>query len=294
MITSMTGFGRAEVVCGNNRWVIELKSLNHRFLEVYIRLPNAVSLLELNIKKKISDRLSRGRVEVTIRVDSGQSEAPEPELEWNRPLLRRYYNLLNELKHEFPVTGDITLGMMAGLKDAIIASEKGIDPGVVWESLEKGVEEALEGLIQMRQKEGESLYEDLQMRVQAISGAMATIKARAPQVVMEYQKRLTDRVKELMSGLPMDEARLAQEVAIMADRSDITEEIVRFASHTDQWHEMMQEGEPVGRKLDFLLQEMNREINTIGSKTGDNEISRLVVEVKAELSRLKEQVQNIE
>ena len=290
----MTGFGRSEIVYGNNRWVIELKSLNHRFLEVYVRLPNAISLLELNIKKKIGDRLSRGRVEATIRVDSGQGEALEPELEWNRPLLRKYYDLLNELKQEFPVTGDITLSMMAGLKDAIVSSEKGIDPAVVWESLEKGIDEALEGLIQMRQKEGESLYQDLQARMQVISAAMATIKARAPEIVSEYQKRLADRVKELLSGVVMDEARLAQEVAIMADRSDVTEEIVRFASHTDQWHEMMREGEPVGRKLDFLLQEMNREINTIGSKTGDSEISRLVVEVKAELSRLKEQVQNIE
>ena len=294
MIASMTGYGRGDSAWENNRLAVEIKSLNHRFLEIYIRLPNSLSLLELDIKKKISDRISRGRIEVTVRFDSEQGDAPGPELELNRPLINRYYNLFSQIQKEFALKEEITLGMIAGIKDAIISVEKGVDLKAIWEELKKAVEEALDALMLMRRREGESLYQDLSLRVEIISRAMDAIKSRSPQVVVEYQKRLTERVKELTSGLVLDESRLAQEVAILAERSDITEEIVRFGSHIDQLKNMMQSDEQVGRKLDFLLQEMNREINTIGSKTSDSDISRMVVEVKSELSKLREQIQNIE
>ena len=294
MIKSMTGYGRAELVFENKKLVVELKSLNHRFLEVYIRLPNALNLLELEIKKKISDRISRGRVEANIRLDSEQGVSPEPELDWNRALVRRYYYILGQIKHEFALKDEVTLGMISGFKDIIVPSEKGLDIAEAWGRLEKILDEAINALTAMRKKEGEILFKDLSARMEAIAAAMNAIKTRSFQVPLEYQKRLAERVKELTGGIALDEARLAQEVAIMAERSDITEEIVRFGSHMDQLSDMLKSDEPVGRKIDFLLQEMNREVNTIGSKTNDIDIARNVVEVKSELSRLREQVQNIE
>lgn len=294
MIKSMTGYGRAESAFEGKRLIIELKSLNHRFLEIFIRLPNTLSFLELEVKKKIGDRMSRGRVEANIRMESEQGTLPEPELELNRPLVRRYYDIFTQIKQELNLKDEITLAMLAGIKDAVLPVEKGVDPAETWRRLEGPLEEAIASLTLMRQKEGESLYNDLTARAAVISETMEAVKTRAPQVVTEYRKRLEERIRELTSDIAVDEARLAQEVAIMAERSDITEEIVRFGSHMDQFQEMLKSDEPVGRKLDFLLQEMNREINTIGAKTGDIEISRSVVEVKSELSRLREQVQNIE
>lgn len=294
MIKSMTGYGRAESVFEGKKLVVELKSLNHRFLEIFIRLPNTISLLELEIKKKIGDRTSRGRIEANIRFESEQGTFPEPELELNRPLIRRYHDVFTQIKQEFDLKDEITLAMLAGIKDVVVPAEKGLDLAETWSRLESTLEEAIESLTLMRKKEGQSLYNDLTARAVTIAGIMESIKLKAPQVVMEYQKRLAERIKELTSGIAVEETRLAQEVAIMAERSDITEEIVRFGSHMDQLQDMLKSDEPVGRKLDFLLQEMNREINTIGSKTSDIDISRSVVEVKSELSRLREQVQNIE
>jgi uncharacterized protein (TIGR00255 family) len=294
MIKSMTGYGRAESIFENKKLVVELKSLNHRFLEVYIRLPNALNLLELEIKKKIGDRISRGRVEANIRLDSEQGVSPEPELDWNRALVRRYYDILEQIKLEFALKDEVTLGMISGFKDIIVPSEKGLDIAEAWERLGKILDEAVNALTMMRKKEGEILFKDLSARMETIADAMNAIKVRSSQVPLEYQKRLAERVKELTGGISLDEARLAQEVAIMAERSDITEEIVRFASHMDQLRDMLKSDEPVGRKIDFLLQEMNREVNTVGSKTNDVDIARNVVEVKSELSRLREQVQNIE
>ncbi len=294
MIKSMTGYGRAESVFENKKLVVEIKSLNHRFLEIYIRLPNAFSLLELDIKKRMSDRISRGRVEVNIRLDSEQGASSEPELGLNRPLLRRYYDVLTEIKQEFSLKDEITLDTIAGFKDIIVQVEKGPDLVEIWGKLEGALDEAVDALTTMRKKEGEILFNDLSARLGILAGALDAIEARSPQVPLEYQKRLADRVKELTGGISLDESRLAQEVAIMAERSDITEEIVRFGSHMDQLRDMLNSDEPVGRKLDFLLQELNREVNTIGSKTNDIDIARNVVEVKSELSRLREQVQNIE
>lgn len=294
MIKSMTGYGRAESFLDGRKMVVEIKSLNHRFLEIYIRLPSALSQLEMEIKKKIGDRFSRGRIEAGIRMDSGQEEGLELELELNRPLVRQYYDLFKKLKEEFSLAGDINLEMLAGMKDIITPVEKESNMETVWLNLEKTLEEAMNGLESMRKKEGESLCKDLVARMGTISGSMEEIGKRAPQVVLEYQKRLSDRVKELSGGLAVDESRLAQEVAIMADRSDITEEVVRFASHTSQLKTMLKGNEPVGRKIDFLLQEMNREVNTIGSKTNDVDIANRVVDIKSELSKLREQIQNIE
>ena len=298
MIRSMTGYGRAEAVLGGRKYVVEIKSLNHRYLELSLRIPANLLPLELEIKKKINEQLIRGRIDVTIRREtySGISGIEDTRLlEVNLPLVKNYYDLLIQLKDLFNLKEDITLDMMAGLKDVFIPLETLEDEiTVLWEGLAGVLSNAIAALIDMRQKEGEVLGQDLKARLYLINEHLDEIDARAPRIVLEYQKRLVERIRELMDGMVIDESRLSQEVAIMAEKSDITEEIVRFRSHIKQFFEMLKSPEAIGRKVDFLIQEMNREVNTIGSKSNDAEISCHVIEIKSELAKLREQVQNLE
>lgn len=291
---SMTGYGRAESIIDDKKVSIEIKSLNHRFLEIFVRLPGVFSPLEPEVKRKVTDRFARGRIEVSIRRDAEQSANAEGRLELNMPLIRNYYSMLSSLKQELQLKDEINLDLLLGIKDAVTVAETEIDLAHVWENLQKILEEAMDSLESMRAQEGEIIGKDLQGRIGLLESFLKRIGNKAPQVVSEYQKRLSERVKDLMGNFPVDEVRIAQEVAIMAERCDITEEIVRFQSHLIQMDSIMKSNEAVGRKIDFLLQEMNREANTIGSKSPDAEISQTVVDIKTELSRLREQVQNIE
>lgn len=295
MIRSMTGYGRAEAILGGRKYVVEIKSLNHRYLELSLRIPANLLPLELEIKKKINEQLIRGRIDVTIRRETYSGMEDTRLLEVNLPLVKNYYDLLIQLKDLFNLKEDITLDMMAGLKDVFIPLETLEDEiTVLWEGLAGVLSNAIAALIDMRQKEGEVLGQDLKARLYLINEHLDEIDARAPRIVLEYQKRLVERIRELMDGMVIDESRLSQEVAIMAEKSDITEEIVRFGSHIKQFLEMLKSPEAIGRKVDFLIQEMNREVNTIGSKSSDAEVSCHVIEIKSELAKLREQVQNLE
>jgi uncharacterized protein (TIGR00255 family) len=295
MIRSMTGYGRAEAILGSRKYVVEIKSLNHRYLEMSLRIPANLLPLELEIKKKINEQLIRGRIDVTIRRETYSGIEDTRLLEVNLPLVKNYYDLLIQLKDLFNLKEDITLDMMAGLKDVFIPLETLEDEiTVLWEGLAGVLSNAIAALIDMRQKEGEVLGQDLKARLYLINERLDEIDARAPRIVSEYQKRLVERIRELMDGMVIDESRLSQEVAIMAEKSDITEEIVRFRSHINQFLEMLKSPEAMGRKVDFLIQEMNREVNTIGSKSNDAEVSYHVIEIKSELAKLREQVQNLE
>ncbi len=295
MIRSMTGYGRAEAVLGGRKYVVEIKSLNHRYLELSLRIPANLLPLEMEIKKKINEQLIRGKIDITIRRETYSGIEGSRLLEVNLPLVKNYYDLLIQLKDLFNLKEDITLDMMAGLKDVFIPLETLEDEiTVLWEGLVGVLSNAIAALIDMRQKEGEVLGQDLKARLYLINEHLDEINARAPQIVLEYQKRLVARIRELMDGMVIDESRLSQEVAIMAEKSDITEEIVRFRSHIKQFFEMLKSPEAMGRKVDFLIQEMNREVNTIGSKSNDAEISCHVIEIKSELAKLREQVQNLE
>ena len=295
MIRSMTGYGRAEAVLGGRKYVVEIKSLNHRYLELSLRIPANLLPLEMEIKKKINEHLIRGKIDVTIRRETYSGIEGSRLLEVNLPLVKNYYDLLIQLKDLFNLKEDITLDMMAGLKDVFISLETLEDEiTVLWEGLAGVLSNAIAALIDMRQKEGEVLGQDLKARLYLINEHLDEIDARAPQIVLEYQKRLVARIRELMDGMVIDESRLSQEVAIMAEKSDITEEIVRFRSHIKQFFEMLKSPEAMGRKVDFLIQEMNREVNTIGSKSNDAEVSCHVIEIKSELAKLREQVQNLE
>ncbi len=275
------------------KYAVEIRSLNHRYLEISLRLPGSLSSLETEIRRRVGERFSRGRIEVSVRVDTN-GNMEEGRLELNLPLLKNYHDLLRRLKAEFQLSGDITLDHFTGFKDIFVPMEVDTDMELIAAQIGTVLDEAVRLLTEMRQKEGELLLVDLDEHIRRVEGCLNVIADRAPKCVQEYQRRLTERIRELTGGVDVDEIRLNQEVAIMADKSDVTEEIVRLASHISQFREMLKSGDAIGRKIDFLIQEMNREINTIGSKTGDLDISRNVIEIKSELGKLREQVQNIE
>ncbi|HOQ42464.1 MAG TPA: YicC family protein [Smithellaceae bacterium] len=292
MIKSMTGYGRVEGLCDGRNVIVEAKSVNHRFLEIALRTPASLYPLEMEYKKKIAERFKRGRIDVSIRLEGEGSDASKVNL--NMDIARGYFDVLNRLKTEFNIQEPINLKNLINFRDIFTPpAETQLDADLL-NAVGKMLHEALTILVNMRQDEGIVLFSDMQMRLQAIGEIMGDIRLRAPQVVLEYQKRLSERIKDLTAGLELDAVRLAQEVAVMADRCDITEEIVRMQSHIGQFEALLQSDEAEGRKIDFLLQEMNREINTIGSKGNDLEIARQVIEVKSELGKLREQAQNIE
>jgi uncharacterized protein (TIGR00255 family) len=294
MIHSMTGYGRAESVIMGRKFVIEMKSINHRYLEVSLRLPGMLSVLESEIKKRIGEQFSRGRIEAAVRVDSDGTSETDGRISLNVPLAQNYHALLCQMKEKLRLDDAITLAMMAGFRDVFVPTEAAQDTAALWDGLARVLDEAIRMLTEMRAREGEALQRDLTARLLLVAGFLEKVSGRAPQVVLDYQKRLGDRIRELTNGMVVDDARLLQEVAIMAERSDITEEIVRFRSHIDQFTDLLGTGDGAGRKIDFLIQEMGREVNTIGSKSSDAEISRSVIEIKSELAKLREQVQNIE
>jgi len=292
MIKSMTGYGRVEALCDGRNIVVEAKSVNHRFLEIGLRTPALLYPLEMEYKKRIGERFKRGRIDVSIRLEGEAAESSRVNL--NMEIARDYFDVLSRLRRELNIEEPVSLRNLIGFRDIFTPpQETQLDADFLIQ-VDKALQEALSMLGNMRQDEGIALFSDMQMRLQAIGEIMKAIRLRSPLVVLEYQKRLSDRIKELTPGLEIDAARLAQEVAIMADRCDITEEIVRMQSHISQFETLLQSDEAEGRKIDFLLQEMNREINTIGSKANDVEIARQVIEAKSELGKLREQAQNIE
>jgi uncharacterized protein (TIGR00255 family) len=292
MIKSMTGYGRAEEVFQGRHSVVEAKSVNHRFLEISLRLPSAFLPLELEYKKKIGEKFKRGRIEVFIRLEEEGGDAFAASL--NLDVAHNYFNVLNRLKKEFGFKEAINLKMLTGFRDIFSAqTESQLSPDFL-SQVETSLQDALKMLMKMRQEEGFAIYRDMDGRLESLKDILKAINLRAPQVVLEYQRRLTERIRDLTKGCELDDTRLAQEVALMAEKSDITEEIVRLQSHISQFVVLLQSDEAEGKKIDFLLQEMNREINTIGSKSNDTEITRQVIETKSELGKLREQAQNIE
>ena len=288
----MTGYGRAEKFFQDKNIIVEAKSVNHRFLEIVLRTPSALFPMEMDYKKKITERFKRGRIEVFIKFEGEGADTAKVNL--NMEIARGYFNVLNRLREEFDLESPVTLKTLTAFRDIFTPpAETEIGSDFLCE-VENSFLEALEILAAMRQGEGLVLLQDMQMRLKMIDGVLNDIAVRAPQVVSEYQKRLSERIKELTEGFALDENRLAQEVDIMAERTDITEEIVRLRSHLGQFEVLLHSDESEGRKIDFLLQEMNREINTIGSKVGDVDITRHVIDVKSELGKLREQAQNIE
>ncbi|OPL15738.1 MAG: hypothetical protein AVO39_07205 [delta proteobacterium MLS_D] len=294
MIRSMTGYGRSETACGDKSLIVEIKSLNHRNLEMSVRIPNGLGELEIMIKKKIAERVSRGRVEAVLRFETGQGAAESSVLQLNMPLIRDYYAVLEQIRKELNLQDPVTLELVSSVKNGIYAAEPEYTNESVRPAIEQGVDNALSALTDMKEREGALLYRDFLDRIDSIKRWRDFLDSRSPRVIVEYRQRLTDRLKDLTTGLELDETRISQEIALMAEKTDITEELVRLDSHITQFRDLLDGTEPAGRRIDFLIQEMHREINTIGSKSSDLDISRTVIDVKTELAKLREQAQNIE
>ncbi len=292
MVNSMTGYGRGEAEGAGKQITVEVKSVNHRFLEAVVRLPRQYSPLEEKIKRVVQDKVSRGRVEVYLNfAESGEKKRF---VKVDKDLALAYDKTLEDLARTLDISYSRDLYRLVSLPDVMSVEDTQEDLEEIWSVCNQALQQALNSFIAMRRQEGCRLREDLIHRINKIAQCIKELETRQPTVVTEYQEKLRQRIGELLAEVPLDENRLANEVALFADRVSITEEVVRIKSHLDQFKDSLDLHEPVGRKLDFLVQELNREINTTGSKANDLEIARTVVEVKSELEKIREQVQNLE
>ena len=292
MLKSMTAYGRAESLKGTMEFIVEIRSGNNRYREIILRLPQSFQPFEDRIRSLISSRLNRGRVEIFIQVKDNGNKGLS--LELNRPLIRAYADIFDDLNNELGCQQPIDLSYFSQLKDIIIVKQDALDPDKIWPELKGVIDNAMASLDAMRIHEGTALEKDFIERLKMIGRYIDEIKNRAKVVVEIYRDKLIQRIHKLIQDIEIDEGRLMQEVAFMAERSDITEELIRIESHIEQFRNYMNQDDVVGRRLDFLLQEINREVNTVGSKAADSWISQLAVEIKAELEKLREQIQNVE
>jgi uncharacterized protein (TIGR00255 family) len=292
MIRSMTGFGRRQAPWQDGSVTVEVRSVNHRFLEVACRLPRSLSPLEDSFKKAVQQRCTRGRVDMTVTVQGGKGRTGTVSLD--QPLAKQYHQALRALKKSLKLGGSIDVTLIAGLRDVLSVSDQPVEDPKLAKLVHKLSMQALDDLEEMRNREGVALAKDMQGRIQTIRERRLAVAARSPKSVQDAFERMKSRVEKLLGAAPPDLPRLHQELAQYADRGDITEEIVRLDSHMIQFEQQLKRAESVGKTLDFLIQEMGREVNTIGSKANDAEIATQVVHMKAELERIREQVQNVE
>jgi len=290
---SMTSFGRGQQAANSRTWTIEIRSVNHRFCDIKIRLPRKYGALEERIKKEITDSYSRGHVEINIGY-SGEEEGAVL-LKTDLALARQYRNCLIELYDELGLSSLPDLAMIAGFKEVISAEDREENLDETWlEGIRPALAKALDECMRMRQAEGANLKEDLMGRLISITASAAKIEKMIPRLIDEKRASLEDRLNAILEGIEIDQSRLAQEVAIIVDKADVTEELVRLKSHIGQFEKFLNLDEPTGRRLDFLLQEFLREINTLASKITNSEVAYLAVEIKNELEKMREQVQNLE
>ena len=288
----MTGFGRGEGETTLGKVFVESRSVNHRYCDINIKLPRRLAPFENRIKEMVRSEVSRGRIDVSLKLDA----AGEGKVQLNADLhlADQYYKVLQTLKEKLRLQGDITLELLAGGKDIITAKEELEDVEPYWQEIATILKQSLREMDEMKRLEGKSLAKDLQQRLEQIGQQLKGIKDQAPLRLNAYWNRLRERLQSFLEGNELDSTRFQQEVAFLAERIDITEEIVRAESHLNQLATLLLGRDPVGRKMDFLLQEIHREVNTISAKANDAEISQRVVEIKGELEKIREQVQNIE
>lgn len=293
MIRSMTGYGKGEYENELYRFTVEIKSVNHRYGDVLVKLPRHISYLEDTIKKRVKESLKRGKIDIYINLEYIKESAIDVKVDI--PLALSYKEALEDLVKNLKLEEEIKLDDILTMDEIVRTERRELDEDLLEECLMNALDMAIENILQMRLKEGQELKEDLLLKLDLIQDMLELVDERAPLVVEEYRDKLRERISELLDdSLEIDEDCLSIEVAIFADKCSIDEEIVRLRSHIKQFKSILEEDNPVGRKLDFLVQEFNREINTIGSKANDMEISKYVVDLKAEVEKIREQIQNIE
>lgn len=293
MFKSMTGFGRSELQSGEYACKVEIRSVNNRFLDIKTRLPRNFSTLEFELKKRIKKKCARGSIDVSISFQRESEENTGGEIKANLPLANQYYEAFKTVQDNLALPGEIDINAILSIKDVIQNEPLTLNPGIE-ELITKTTDSAIDQLIEMRCKEGENLEKNILDLINEIEIQKDKIKPRQSFMVSQYRERLNERIKALTEGTSIDPGRLDQETALLADKCDITEEITRLESHLSHFRQLSQSEEPMGRKLEFLIQEFNREANTIGSKTLDLEISRASIEIKSVLEKIREQLANIE
>ncbi|WP_010247838.1 YicC/YloC family endoribonuclease [Acetivibrio cellulolyticus] len=292
MIRSMTGFGRGKSQADGMECLVEIKTVNHRYSDIYIKIPRQISFLEDKVREVVSKAVSRGKADVYVSFDDFSEDSRSIMID--EGLAKTYIDTVRLLKDKYDLQDDISVSLIAKFPDVLKVEKVEQDEEKMWKLISEALDGAVDSLINMRQIEGEGLKNCILERTDYIENIVKEISIRAPEVVKEYKCKLENRIKELLDQQIIDENRIATEVAIFADRCSIDEELVRLTSHIGQLRETLKIGQSVGRKLDFLIQEMNREINTIGSKANDLNITKFVVDIKSELEKIREQIQNIE
>lgn len=292
MINSMTGFGRFEGQINGRGINLEIKSVNHRYLEFSCRITRGYSFLEEKIKSYITSKISRGKVDMFVSIT--EPEDTPADVQINHNLAEGYIKAMKELEERYGIKNEVTSVDVGRYPDVLTVNKAAEDEDVVWNDVKEAIDSALEGFTAMRKNEGERLKADVLNRASVIMDIVSKIEKRSPETVKEYQSRLKDKIEELLQSKEYDEQRVITEVAIFADKIAVDEETVRLRSHFDQLNIYLNEDKPVGRSIDFLIQEMNREANTIGSKVKDAELAQMVVKIKNEIEKIREQVQNIE
>ncbi|MBS0170798.1 MAG: YicC family protein [Nitrospira sp.] len=292
MIRSMTGYGKKDVTSKNAGVTVEIRSVNHRFLEVAVRLPRSLAQLEEQIRKAVQQHCLRGRVDVSISIHAAGGSLKTVQIDHG--LAKQYHAALKKLQKSLRLKGTVDMSLLAGFRDVVSIADEPADTDHLAKTVVRALGGALADLDKMRRREGETLVKDLNAHLDAIRTAKSAVAERAPELAKNAFGRMKGRIEALLHTDIPDPARLQQELALYADRSDISEELVRLESHMLQFDQTLQSKESVGKTLEFLLQEMGREVNTIGSKANDADIAALVVRMKAELEKLREQVQNVE
>lgn len=292
MVKSMTGYGRAVETVNGREFTVEIRSVNNRYLDCTVKLPRALSFAEDTVKQAVKASISRGKVDVFV---SQRSEGmPEVTVSLNRDVAEAYIRAMRQMAEEFQIREDISVALVSQMSDVFTVDRPQVDEEQLLADLMQVVGHALEGYDAMRSREGEALKADLTGRGNTIRSLVSQVEEGSPQTVADYRTRLYQKLQEVLANTAIDESRILTEAAIFADKVAVDEETVRLRSHLEQMDSMLATGGPIGRKLDFLLQEMNREANTIGSKCTDLRLARVVVDIKAELEKIREQTQNIE
>ncbi len=292
MVKSMTGYGRAEQTLHDRKITVELRSVNNRYLDCSVRMPRLYLFAEDAIKTMVQKSISRGKVDVFITLDA--SAAEQMKVTVNRAVADGYHTALKELAQTYGLQDDISVSLLSRFPDVLLVEKAEEDAEAVAKDICAVLEQALADFDQMRTREGQRLADDITSRAATIESLVSFVEERSPQTVSEYRNRLEERMREVLENTQLDPSRILTEAAIFADKVAVDEETVRLRSHIAQLREMLSKGGATGRKLDFLIQEFNREANTIGSKCNDIQISRQVVDIKAEIEKIREQVQNIE
>ena len=292
MIKSMTGYGRAiELVDGMNI-TVEIKSVNHRYFEFSSKLPRSYGFLDEKLKSFFNGKLTRGKMECYVQIEA--VEEPDTVISLNHSLVKGYLDAYKELSETYGIENDVKISNLARVSDIFAVRKLAADEDKIWAAVSEVAQAALDGFVSMREREGERLKADVLSRLQTIIDNVEYIESRSPETVKEYNEKLLARLRELLADAHIDEQRILTEAAIFADKIAVAEETVRLRSHISQMRSFLEADEAVGKKMDFLVQEMNREANTIGSKAQDVEIARRVVSIKAEIEKIREQIQNIE